>query len=316
MEVQRIDGPTTRQADAVIGERKPRLVDPFASSSFDSGASHNDLGAIRDAQTEEELERKVEELYPRPESVTIRTPSGIPAQSPALSDAHRKALVESISHMTDDQRKRYEDKQRTMGHALYTMIVAQLEQEKDEKDRSPAIPNPDELMQSQAMTNAVTDPYVERLLGDETVDYETSVTDSLIGGLWGFEEIIRDYVTKIDREQQMADEVRADIAELEELMADWPADQERQEFTYNELVRDENGEASLISQTEMLNREEAVELIRKLEESDQQLAGFGPAEQQTIQVVTHGWQQAMGTMSGILKAFDETLRNILQNAKA
>lgn len=316
MEVQRIDGASPRTIGSVTGEIAKRRLDPFSSSGFDTSGSHIDLSGLRDQENEDELNRLVETLYPPPEPVMFRTPSGIRAQSPALSDAHRKALVQSVAHMTDDQRQRYEAKQKQLGKMLYELIEAKLETQKPEAERVPEIPDYDELLHSAAMEQAVIDPFVEKLMGQNQTDYEQEVTDHLIGGLWGFEQIITDYVMKIDKEQKMADEIRADMAELQELWNDWPEDEETQQFTYHEVIEDQHGNKELVERTVEITKDQAQELYRLLEEADKQLATFGPAEQQIIQVVTHGWQQAMNTLSNVLKHYDETLRNILQNSKA
>ncbi|MEO1173579.1 MAG: hypothetical protein AAFX94_16240, partial [Myxococcota bacterium] len=160
------------------GEVKKRRLDPFAGSSFDrQSADGVDLSGLRDEQSEEELERMVELLYPTPEVVTIRTPSGIRAESPALSDAHRKALVQSISHMTDDERKDYEEKQLHLGRMLMTLISAQLEAEKAEGDRIEGLelPDPEEFIRSSAMEQAAVDPFIAQLTGPSTRAYEEQV---------------------------------------------------------------------------------------------------------------------------------------------
>lgn len=316
MEVQRIDGARSGNVGSVQGEIARKRLDPFSSSGFDTSGSQVDLSGWRDQDDEDELNRLVETLYPRPETITLRTPTGIRAQSPSLSDAHRRALVQSISHMTDDQRQRYEELQKRLGDKLYQLISAELEAEKPEDQRIPEIPNPEDLLHSAGMEQSVVDPFIERLTGDSQREYEAEVTDHLIGGLWGFEQIITDYVMKIDKEQKMADEIRADIAELQELWDEWPEGEETQIFTYHEVLDDGNGNKELIERTVEINKEQAQELFRTLEEADRTLATFGPAEQQVIQVVTHGWQQAMNTLSNVLKHYDETLRNILQNTKA
>ncbi len=316
MEVQRIDGATARSIGSTGGEIAKRRLDPFSSSGFDTSGSHIDLSGLRDQENEDELNQLVETLYPAPEPVMFRTPSGIRAQSPALSDAHRKALVQSVAHMSDDQRQRYETKQKRLGEMLYKLVEARLEEEKPAEERIPEIPSYDYLLHSAAMEQAVTDPFIEKLMGESQLDYEEEVTEHLIGGLWGFEQIITDYVMKIDREQKMADEIRADIAELQDLWNEWPENEETQQFTYHEVIEDQHGNKELVERTVEITKAEAQELFRMLEEADRQLATFGPAEQQVIQVVTHGWQQAMNTLSNVLKHYDETLRNILQNSKA
>lgn len=319
MEVHSVVSLGTKSTVQGEGEVRKRRLDPFAGSTFHRGSAETvDLSGLRDEQNEEELNQMVELLYPTPEVITIRTPSGIRAQSPALSDAHRRALVQSISHMTDDERKDYEEKQLHLGRMLMTLISAQLEAEKAEEDRIQELnlPDPEEFLRSNEMRDAAVDPFVAQLTGPATRDYEAQVNDALIGGLWGFENAIREYVLHIDREQKMADEIRADMAELEALYEEWPEGVETQEFTYHEFVEDENGHRELVQKTVVLTKDEIQDLWKSLEEQDRVLATFGPAEQQVIQMVTQGWQQAMTTLSNVMKHYDETMRNILTNAKA
>jgi hypothetical protein len=169
---------------------------------------------------------------------------------------------------------------------------------------------------SAALSQEGATTYEQSLVFNSQANHEAAVSQAVGAPIVGLESNLRDFLEKHERERQMGEELRTDVAELNDMIASWPEGGGTQTFTYRELVTDADGNKSLVEKTVTLTKEEAMALATAQEQLANGLGSMTQIETVTLQVMVQVYNQAMTTFSNLMKAYEDNLRGIIQNAKA
>jgi hypothetical protein len=98
------------------------------------------------------------------------------------------------------------------------------------------------------------------------------------------------------------------------MLANWP-EGSSQSFTWHEASTDADGNVGLTEKTDTLSKEEATSLLQQLQSSATGLDSMGTADQYKLQVAVQDYQQAMTTLSNVMKNYDDDLKSIINNLR-
>ena len=115
---------------------------------------------------------------------------------------------------------------------------------------------------------------------------------------------------------EAAGELRTDMADIRETLADWPAGQETQHFTWTEVSIGPDGKLQSETKEGDLTKEEAQALLEELDTQLDTLREMTELQRIDLQNMTQDYNQALNTLSGILKSQQEYLKAIINNLKA
>lgn len=300
MQIFRLD-PTT--APSITGqgsedERKKPRVQLHASSSFERGASHLDLSALKSgnatgADASEQQPKSFIHVMADGTELEVRTPM-----------AEARARVAALrAGLSPDRRPAFDAQCSAMGQAL-----------QDELTSNPTGITTGSM--SAGFTASAQQTYEVALLTTGQRAHEEAVTDSLYMGISGMEANIRKVIESHEAERQMGDEVRVDAAELRELLGAWPEDGSAQTFTFRTVVTNPDGTKTLVEQTVTLTKEEAMALLKELDRQVESLGSFGTVEAAMLQQMVNVYNQAMNTLSNTMKGYEDNLKGIINNVKA
>jgi hypothetical protein len=141
--------------------------------------------------------------------------------------------------------------------------------------------------------------------------------DLLVMGMSGVENNLFGFFTKLQEKQALGNDMRTEIAELEGMLQDWPAGKDKQIFSYREVIMNPDGTTKVIEhKNEALTKDQAAALVTKLKGQQDALSTITTQDSTKLQLMTEKYQQAMNTLSNIIKAQDDTRKAIIANAKA
>jgi hypothetical protein len=136
-------------------------------------------------------------------------------------------------------------------------------------------------------------------------------------GLYGSEQNLKDFFNKVRSEQGVATELKEDIAELEEMLIDWPENGGSEQFDYRDVRFNDDGSITVVGhEGSFLTRAEAEALLNKLKAKVETLGQFENRDMMQLQWMVNRYQQSMTILTNILKNKHDTHKAIIANVRA
>lgn len=134
----------------------------------------------------------------------------------------------------------------------------------------------------------------------------------------GFENDISEFGLMVQEKTEQSRQTREEIAELQEMLSDWPEEPSdlTEEFTYTEVVFNEDGTISTRPVTENITKAEAENLLNELENTRMSLREMTEMQTFDLQSMAESWQQALQLISAIFEDQHKTRTAMINNAKA
>ncbi len=134
--------------------------------------------------------------------------------------------------------------------------------------------------------------------------------------LAGLEGDLQDFAINVRGKLALVKELRTDITELRDAVANWPEGVEKQRFTWREVTIDEAGNVKVVEHSEDLTKQQAADKADGLEEMKNSLQDLTEMDKLDLQRMTEDYQQAVNTLSALLKNNHDSLKSIIGNLKA
>jgi hypothetical protein len=305
LRIDEIQGQVIRQASDEV-EHLKRRKELNQVSGFDrespetfSGIGRHDLSALKKqdgAPSTIGNDASQKAVYALADGQTL--------ELPRLSESDREKIAATFA--TIDPAKRPQLEQAGMG--LGAAIFAELEG----KPIGVAVSSISAGLQS-----SIDQTYETYLLTTGQSNASNATEGVLFAGMNGVEQNLYDFFEEVQDRQSQANELRTDITELESMLAEWPDGQETQLFSWHEIVFSEDGTTTVVEhKNEPLTKEQAQELLDKLNTQQDSMSTISTQDQFKLQQMTEKYQQAMETLSNILKSQDDTQKGIISNIKA
>jgi hypothetical protein len=138
----------------------------------------------------------------------------------------------------------------------------------------------------------------------------------MFGAMVGIEQDLGSFAQDLQNKLNLAGELRTDITEIRTELGDWPDADEKRAFSWTEVATDDNGNVSVTQKTGELTKAEAETLLGKLEMQLTSLTELNEMQKFDLQTKTHDYQQALSTLSNLLKSQHDSLMAIIRNLKA
>jgi len=135
-------------------------------------------------------------------------------------------------------------------------------------------------------------------------------------GLVGLEGNLADMAKGVEAKTQLAADMRTDIAELREALSDWPDDGSKKSFTWTENITDKDGNVITVTREGELTKEEAQALMEKLDGQLSSLRDMTELDRYDLQTKVQDYQQALQTLTEMMKAQHDQLMRTIANLKA
>lgn len=134
--------------------------------------------------------------------------------------------------------------------------------------------------------------------------------------LGGMEAYLRGFAEKVQANTGIAKELRTTLTELRDMLADWPAGADKQHFTWTEVTYDDRGNPTLATKEADLTKQEAQQLLERLEEQLATTSEMSEIAKFDLQAKYQDYQQAVQTLAGIQKQVHDDASKIIHNLKA
>ncbi|MFC1611003.1 hypothetical protein ACFL6C_08595 [Myxococcota bacterium] len=155
------------------------------------------------------------------------------------------------------------------------------------------------------------------MLSSGTDQADNAVQGVMFGAMVGIEQELGNFAKDFQNKLHLAGDVRTDITELRDELADWPDDGSKRSFSWTEVTFDENGKMIVTEHTNVaLSKEDAQALMEKLEQQLATLTEMNDLQKFDLQRMTHDYQQALSTLSALLKSQHDSLMAIIRNVKS
>jgi hypothetical protein len=144
---------------------------------------------------------------------------------------------------------------------------------------------------------------------------EDQVTTIMFSAMAGIEAEVADHATMVQERTGLAGETRTDITELRDMLSNWP-EGTSQTFTWREVKVDGAGNVTVEEKTAVLTKAEAEALVKNLELQLESIRGQTEIDKFDLQHKYEMMQQAVNTLSNIMKQQHDTEKAIINNVKA
>jgi hypothetical protein len=310
MDVSRIDSVQSYgQTRQVNNEQAKKRLALHESSSFAKGASGIDLSAIKNP---------VDAVNNSQEARILRTRDGQEIEIPTLDAETRAKAAALYAKVSEAGRQRLQLAGLEVGRAAFAYVAATRAMAKGEPTGRAQLEAATSALYSAAQANlaaVANEQYGKPPSGLSQSQFNNAMTDAMTNGMAGVEGDLNATMQRFYEKAQMSETVDTDIAELNDMLANWP-EGSSQSFTWHEAVKDENGNYSIVEKSGTLTKEQAEDLKHKLDAEANGLNSMSAIEMQMLQVQVQDYQQAMTTLSNVMKAYDDNLKGIIQNVKA
>ncbi len=310
MDVSRIDSVQSYgQTREINTEQARKRIDLHQSSSFSKGGSGIDLSAVKNP---------VDAVNNSQEGRLLQTRDGNEIEIPTLDAENRAKASALFAKVSEAGKQRLQAVGQELGRAAFAHVAATRSVERGEPDGKAQLEAASSALYSAAQANlaaVANETYGKAPRGLTQTQFNNAMTDAMTNGMAGVEGDLNATLQRFAKKAQMGETVDTDAAELQDMLANWP-EGSSQQFTWHEAVKDENGNYSIVEKTGTLTKEQAEDLYNKLKASANDLQSITAIEQQMLQVQVQDYQQAMTTLSNVMKAYDDNLKGIIQNVKA
>lgn len=147
------------------------------------------------------------------------------------------------------------------------------------------------------------------------VDENTLIKNTMYAAMYGIEANLNKIAAEVSTEQHIDKIIREEIANLKDILTDWPDAGRVREVTYRNCVKLKDGSYEIVETTKVLSKDQAETLLAELED---QLETLG----EQTQMDNHELQDAMGKqaqmiqlISVVMKSMNDTAKAIIQNMK-
>ncbi|MEZ4270224.1 MAG: hypothetical protein R3C68_01935 [Myxococcota bacterium] len=246
----------TQRGDAL--EFKRRTVELHSSNAYETqratfaGIGKLDLSAITQSNDDESIDIRTKEIAAE-ETQILRLRNGQYIESPSLlSEEARTRVAEIYDNLSPQQGQDLRAATGRLGNATLNHFGA--------------INGPEAT--SAAMRSAASDTYHVYQATQGEAGREAQLYDSVALGMSGIEGELVDFFDKLREQNAIEQEVRTDVAELHDLIENWPDDGSQEVIDYREVVIDEHENATIVEHKGVaLNKEEAIDLWKNSTET-------------------------------------------------
>jgi len=145
---------------------------------------------------------------------------------------------------------------------------------------------------------------------------DTAIQGVMFMGMLGIEKRLADFAGVAKGKIELAGETRTDMAELRDMIAKWPEGTDKQTVSWTEVKTDKDGNLVVTEHTEELTKKEAETLLKDLDGQLSNIRDMNEMDRFDLQKMTEDYQQAMNTLTAMLKEMHDTMKAIIQNVKA
>jgi hypothetical protein len=302
----RVDEIANRSSEQASEAQAPlrRRKDLHKTSQFErqrpeafAGIGHPDLTAVKSgaATAPARVERK---------SIVYALPGGEELQIPQLSDVERAKAEAALAKLSPEGRARVVQSAEELGAATWDEVENQSEGLKVGSF-------------SAGYSDAANAAYEVYAATTGEDDRNKVTEDLLFVGMSGVESNLVEFYNDVKGRADLGNEAKADAAELEAMLADWPAGKDTQLFSWREIIANPDGSVKVVEhKNEALTKEQAQELLGKLKAQSDTMDTITSQDTFKLQMKVQKYQEAMTSLSNIIKSQDDTRKAIIANAKA
>ena len=335
MEVSRIDHNVGIAQRDNQDQAKKKPVQLFNTSGFQTGGFQQDFSALTSSGAKN-LDDTIDALESKQ---TIRLSDGTDLDIPALTSEQKADADRIYSNMTPEAAAAAKSSAFTAADAAYTVAKAMrtIGTDNDPIDITSAnstlraaVQNMVQIVAEGMLTSTGSAQKVFRASnGTSSSTYtpptptnqnlspqqlSAGMTDAMTIGMTAVEDELHQLLESFTHKQELGTEVQTDATELSEMLGDWP-EGSSQSFTWHEQTTDAEGNLALVEKTDVLSKEEAEALLQKLQSSAEGLGAISSLDQYKLQVLVQDYQQAMTTLSNVMKNYDDDLKSIINNLR-
>ncbi len=172
---------------------------------------------------------------------------------------------------------------------------------------------------SSGLTNALGNSLEVWMTTGGVDQADKAVQGVMFGAMVGIEQELGTFANQLDDKLKLSAEMREDITELREELADptWTdSETDTREFTWREIETDADGNIiGYTEHTEWLNKSQAELKLEELEGQRATLGDFTEMMKFDLQRMSQDYQQALNTLSSLLKSQHDSLMAIIRNVK-
>lgn len=169
---------------------------------------------------------------------------------------------------------------------------------------------------SSGLTQRIGDATETFVLTTGKAQTDAAIQGVMFGAMIGIEQQLGNFAQNVKDRLNLANEVRTDIQELRTELADWDDPNEKRHFTWTEVTFDDNGNMHVEKKEGDLTKKEAEELAGKLDLQLTSLSDMNEMQKFDLQRMTEDYQQALSTLSNMLKASHDQMMSTIRNIKA
>lgn len=311
MEVSRVDGTQAYGSTQAQNQDYARQrLTLHQGNTFQKGGSGLDLSALK-------ADDAASAVNNTQEGRTLQTRDGNEIDIPQLDGQQRAQVAQLQARVSKEGWERLQIAGLALGKAAFAHVAASRAAAKGEPGSQAQLEAATSTLRAAAMDNvtAVTAETFQKHTSALTVaDLNKAMTDSMTNGMAGVEGDLNNTMHGYAQKAQQGQVIDTDVAELGDMLANWPAGSSQQ-FTWHESEKDANGKVTIVEKTGTLTEGQAKDLLDKLKAEANDLESLTAVEQISLQVQVQDYQQAMTTLSNIMKSMDDNLKGIIQNAK-
>lgn len=235
---------------------------------------------------------------------SLRFPDGSRVDVPAMSEQDRQNAALFFDSVPIERRESLQASTEALTKAIY-----------DESQNNGA--GIETASFSSRLVSQLGETFEDYMLTTGADKADQAVQSVMFGAMVGIEQELGDFAKSFQEKIDLAGEVRTDITELRDEIADptWD-DGSTRSFSWTEVTVDENGNMRVTQNEGELTKEEAELLLKKLEDQLATLSEMNDVARFDLQRMTQDYQQALSTLSNLLKSQHDSLMAIIRNTKA
>jgi hypothetical protein len=282
------------------------------SSSFQLGGSGIDLSALTQGGDPTNAVNNTQQ------SRTLQTRDGTEIELPQLTAAERAKSEAVYAQLSPEAAAAVKASAKKLATAAYIDVAAQRAAANGAPDGQALLEASQGTLRSAAVEHVSTvaaAKFNKSTSAMSSSQFEGAMTDAMTTGMSSVESNLYDFLGGFMKKAGMSNEVDTDAAELQTMINDW-GNEETQQFTYHEVETDKDGNQTLAAKTVTLTQAQAEDLYKQLKATSDDLSTIGEADTLNLQMMVQDYQQAMTTLSNVMKGYNENLRGIIQNVKS
>ena len=141
-------------------------------------------------------------------------------------------------------------------------------------------------------------------------NYDKTVQAVSFMGMLGLQNELGDFANQVQTNVNQQNQTRTDLADVRQTIANWPANQDTQTFTWTDY--DQLGNPTTHTNVS-LNKDQATALQSDLGDQLTSQTDMNQQQQLQLQDMTQKYQESINTISNLLKYEHDTVKAIIQN---